>query len=591
MGLSLHVALRAVSVSLLTAATLCAQAKPAADVGIVEGRVLGPLGEPMVNLEVRASAWPELDTILAKTRTDGEGMFVLSRLPLRTLRLGASSPGLTAARATAWLSTEDPHAAVQVRLWPANTLRGRVLDGDGKPVAGAVVLGTRDYVWYETGFDSPEMQTAADGRFEVAGVPIGDCMLRAWAPGYVMREHGLLAIADREIELRLDRGEGSVLALRTVGLPPEARARSRVSYYPTRSGYGFVLPRQFESGALDAQGCWRVSGLPSAEWHVELTADGFTFDPRSVATKMDEPQRELVFTATAIGSLQLRGVLRSADGKPLAGERLVCRTKKSQSINGGTPGEATTDAEGRFVMNAPLVAGEPYSLHLVASQWVLEQKKSEGMMGVWDSRYLVRYEDQADGARELALVAQPAVFVSARLVGDDNRPVAFARAELQQRTDGRSPAYVAMNYAISRRDGTVAFPGINVVADDLRVWTGGGAGAGASDMFHVQRGERRELVVRVQRPGTVSGCVRDENGKPVPGYCIAISSHDLGTGRPIDGVYGSVPAGRDGRFVFVGVAPGGHKLTSDRREQRACSSDVFEVSPGATVNVELQLKK
>jgi hypothetical protein len=306
---------------------------------------------------------------------------------------------------------------------------------------------------------------------------------------------------------------------------------------------------------------------------------------------MGEPLRELVFTATAIGSVQLRGVLRSADGKALAGERLVCRTKKSPSMSGGTPGEATTDAEGRFVMNAPLVAGEPYSLHLVASKWVLEQQKGADTTGSWDSRYLVRYEDKADGARELSLVAQPAALVTAKLVDENGRAVPFAWTELQLCRRQGSPEWTAMAYGTSRRDGTVVFPGVHSVPEDLRVRTEGSAGAGSSDAFHLERGERREMVVRVQRAGTVTGCVLDASGKPVPGFRVSLRNYDVATGRQVDGGWTNVPTGRDGRFVFVGVAPGGHRVDNLRTGEGARASEVFEVRPGATVDVQLRLEK
>lgn len=577
-----------VSISLLLA--LPGQQAPAAT-GTAEGRVLGPLGEPMLGVEVRAAIWPDLDTAVAKTRTDGEGMFVLGRLPLRTVSLFATATGLSTGWGTLRLSADAPDAADTLRLWPANTLRGRVVDADGAPLAGAVVLGTKDFTGFDGGFRSPEMQTGADGRFELAGVPIGDCVLRAWAPGFVMKEVRMTTVSDQEVELRLDRGDGAVLSVRTVGLPPDVLDKVRVSFYPTRNFSGFSMPRQLESGSLDGQGTFRLSGLPEAEWNVSLAADGFTFDPRSVRTKMGASLPELTFTATAVGSLQLRGVLRSKDGLPLAGERLLCRTRKSQSMNGGTPGEAVTDAEGRFQMAAPLVAGEPYSLHLVGSQWALLQQKTEGMTGWLDARYLVRYEDNADAARELSLVAVPAAFVTARLVDGNGKAVPFAWTELQERADNRSPAWMAMAYATSQRDGKLVFTGVHGLDRDLRLATEGGDGAGTSEMFHLAPGERRALQVTVQRPGKVTGRLLDQAGKSVAGCRLSLGNYDVGTGQQVGGSWSTVPTDRDGRFAFVGVSPGGHKAQNIREEARACSSDVFEVRPGATVHLELRLEK
>ncbi|MBK8101083.1 MAG: carboxypeptidase regulatory-like domain-containing protein [Planctomycetes bacterium] len=573
---------------LLLAVHLPAQATPPAT-GTAEGRVLGPLGEPMIGIEVRAAIHPALDITVAKTRTDGQGMFVLGRLPAQTVTLMATVPGHTLAVGSVSLSVDRPGDVVQLRLWPANTLRGRVVDTDGTPVTGAVVLGTRDFTWFDGRFRSPEMQTDADGRFELAGVPIGDCVLRVWAPGFVMQEQSLVALTDQEVDVQLARGDGDVVSVRVTGLPLEACANSRIRVYPTRGGSGFAMPRQLQDGGLDAQGTWSLRGLPAAEWNVEPTVPGFVLEPRSVRTEQGKLPRELVFVASAIGSLQLRGVLHSAAGKPLAGQKLICRTKRSQSMNGGTPGEAVSDADGRFVMDAPLVKDEPYSLHLVGSSWVLRQEKTERMTGSGDLRYRVRYEDRAEPGRELRLIAVEAAHVTAKLVDHEGLPVPFLWTELQQVRGGGNPDWSDLGYATSRRDGTLQFAGVHGGEAGLRVVANGSGGAGVSETFTVAPGGRHEVTVTLQRAGRVIGRVLDKGGAPVAGYRVSLGNYDVATGQQTDGGWNTVPTGRDGRFAFVGVAPGGHKVHAIHGETRPCDSEVFEVGAGATVELDLRL--
>lgn len=380
-----------------------------------------------------------------------------------------------------------------------------------------------------------------------------------------------------------------MLRVRTTGLPPDACPTTRVSIHPTRGGSGFRLPQGIERARLDAQGALSLTGLPDAEWNVELGTDGFTFDPRSVRTKAGQPVDDLAFTATAIGSLQLHGVLRDDAGAPLPGLRLVCRTKLGPSMNGGAPGNTVTDADGRFTMDAPLVAGEPFSLHLDGGGHVLLQEKVHDMTGAHDARYLVRHEDTADPARELELVAVPAAIVTARLVDTGGRPVPFQWTELQERSDNRTPAWMAMAYATSRRDGTLEFPGVHAIDRPVRVATEGGGGAAASEPFQLTRGERTEIVLTVQLPGTVRGRLLDPQGRPVPGYRVSLGNFDTATGQQIDGSWMTVPTDRDGRFVFVGVAAGGHRVQNIRKEKPDCRSDLIEVQPGATVDVEVRL--
>ena len=559
--------------------------------GTIEGRVRGPLGEPVPNVEVVATHDPRNAAVLAKTRTDGEGMFVIGRLPTdRGCLVLTSLPGHTTAGEYASLSATTPHAGLELRLWEANTLRGRVVDPQGAPVVDAVVLGTKDYTWFAGAFRPPETRTDAKGAFELPGVPLGDCVVRVWKPGFLLWEHDLVATEDKTLEVQLAPGEGTQLAVYARGLPDESFAQTTVHVHATRRGSGFSLPSTIEKNTLDARGRFSMQGLPNAEWNVELAAPGYTFDPRSVRTKEGQFVSVLPFVASADGEITLRGTLRSTDGKPLANQRLISRTQRSQSINGGRPGSATTDAEGRFVLQAPLVKDEPYSLFLIDSTWALQQP-TQGMGG-FDLRYGVRWQEKADPTRELALVAAPAAFVTARLVDPDGKPMPFVWTELQGYRENVHPPWGAVAYATSRRDGTLEFPGVHGSDIDLRVHASGAGGTGDSEPFRLGAGKRHEVQVVVQRPGVVRGMVLDEAGKPIVGARISLSNWNTATGQQTDGGWSNVPSDRNGRFVFTGVAPGGHRVGSGRHTIHGKGAgEIFEVAAGATVDVELRLSR
>jgi hypothetical protein len=555
--------------------------------GTVSGRVLGPVGQPMPNVEVIAARNPRGGEALAKTRTDAEGIFVMARLPFDSgCLILATTNGHTTGMTYASLGLEQPDAGVELRLWEANTLRGRVLDAAGKPLAGAVVLGAKDYTWFEGHFLAPEVNTDAEGRFELQGVPIGDCVIRAWAPGFVMREHALSAVADASVDVSLASGDGVTLAITTEGLPAEVRQATKVWIYPTRSGTGFPFPVRIGNNQLDGEGRLSLAGLPEVEWHVELSVPGFTFDSRSATVKSGPRVHSLPFRASRDGEVVLRGIVRSSDGTPLAGQTLLCRTQRSQSINGGRPGQATTGADGRFEMRAPLVVDEPYSLHLVGSNWVLEQEKPQGLAGESDLRYRVRWEEKASG-RELDLVAVPAAFVSGRLVDAEQRPVPFVWTELQGMRTWVHPPWGVVAYATSMRDGTIRFPGVLGLDLDLRVHVQGTSGAGDSAPFRMAPGDRRSIDVVVQLPGVINGRLLDASGKPLAGVRVSLWNCDVASG----GGRTNVCSDRQGRFVFTGVAPGSHRVGTDLYEPAGRGqSEVFEVAAGATVTTTLQLQ-
>ncbi|MFN8824989.1 MAG: carboxypeptidase regulatory-like domain-containing protein [Planctomycetota bacterium] len=581
--------LRFVLASLVLAASLLAQ-QPVAR---VDGRVLGPDGLPMPNVEVLAKARYQDDAILAKTRSDGDGMFVISRMPDdRGLSITAQAPGHTLSVAWAELSPEQPFAGVELRLYEANTLRGRIVDPEGRPVAGASVLGCKDMTWFHGQTMPVETTSDADGRFELRGVPIGDCVVRAYASGFALREYWLTALVDSEIEMPpLLREDGTTLSIAVAGLSPEEAAKTSLYLYPTRHGTGFKVPKCLERAVLAADGPCRLAGLPDAEWHVEPTLPGVTFDPRSATTKLGERAPKVQFKITRDGSTVIRGRVTDAAGKPLANQTMVCRTQRSQSMNGGRPGRATTDADGRFALDAPLVVGEPYSLHLVGSDYAFQQTKTKGMWGSSDPRYLVRWEDVADPVRELALVAVPVAKLTVTVRNGNQQPVPFLWLELQI---DRGPFQLSdLAYATTSRDGVASFPGVHGTDVDVVVMGSGPAGAGRSAPFRLVAGEHQRLELVATAPGRIEGLVTDGGGKPLAGVRVSLRNVDAATGKQTDGSWSNVPTDRRGRFVFTGVAAGGHRVDIGlhAKTDGQAMSEPFEVAPGGKVQVELKVER
>jgi hypothetical protein len=342
---------------------------------------------------------------------------------------------------------------------------------------------------------------------------------------------------------------------------------------------------------LAPDGTWRIEGLPDAEWNVQLESEGHTFAPRSVRLPAGRTTHDVLFKALEDGTMVLRGVVRSVDGTPLRGESLLCRTKLSQGINGGRPGKAVTGEDGTFSMVAPLAESEPFSIHLVDSHRVLlQEKKTPELKGYFDPRFLVRHEAIAEAGRNLALVAVPAAFVSGRLIDAVGRPVPFQWTELQHRRKGdRLMQWSAVAHATTSKDGTFDFPGVHGM-EELRVHAKGGNGGGASEVFSLARGQRIEdLVVRLEAPGVVEGRVLDTAGRPVPAARVVLRDYYAQPGvQTISGAT-SVLTDRKGRYRFVGVEPGAHRVDLDLRPGGGGHgvSDPFDVEPGATVKQDL----
>lgn len=135
----------------------------------ISGRVLTDRGDPLAGATVAAGVAPA-------TETRADGTFTLLHLD-RTLPLqllSASRAGWV--RGTAAVRTAGESAEVEFVLARGATLRGRVTDAGGAPVADAVV---RVWPWLDG-----RHSVAEDGTFEIPGVDQGPARLEVTAPGF-----------------------------------------------------------------------------------------------------------------------------------------------------------------------------------------------------------------------------------------------------------------------------------------------------------------------------------------------------------------------------------------------------------------------
>ncbi|MCB9886275.1 MAG: carboxypeptidase regulatory-like domain-containing protein [Planctomycetes bacterium] len=557
--------------------------------GVVEGRVLGPLGDPLPNVEVEARLAPRDTARLGATRTDGEGVFRLGRLPTECpVHVIAHLPGHSSAIALATIGHTVRQTNLTLRLWQANTVRGRVVDANGKPVAGAAVIGTKDHTGYDGSFLAPEAVSDATGKFELVGVPIGDCVVRAWAPGFELREHLLNTVADTSIEVVLAPGEGTLLSIYVKGLPAAELASVEVRVDAMRNGAAIALPSAIERAHLDDKGQLVLEGLPRAEWNVRMQAPGYRFDPPTATTVNGQFVHVLPFKACAVTNITLRGSLRDTDGNALSGQRLIARARPSRSLLEAPGFDTTTDADGQFALPAPFVRAQAYDLFLAGSSWVLKQPRHRSGP---DQRG-IHWLEFADPDRQLELIATPSAFVKVRLVDADGKPASFTTAQLQQYYPGVIPPWRTLTRVVSGRDGALDFGGLPGGPEVLRVHVAGEGGCGDSKDFKLGVGERDTIEVVLDHAATVRGRVVDAAGNPLAGVRLTLSNWDLAADQQVDTEVTSVTSDREGRFVFTGVLPGGHRVATALYEFAGeGSSQPFEAEAGASTEVELRLAK
>ncbi|MBL9087549.1 MAG: carboxypeptidase regulatory-like domain-containing protein, partial [Planctomycetia bacterium] len=268
--------------------------------GRLAGRVVGPDGEPVPRFRVAVrSAEAETDLMgqfvenaLAAALgpvevVAADGRFDLGPLEARDVAVEVVADGYV--KATVPKATVPPGAAsapVEVRLAREATVRGRVVDAEGRPVADASVCVQRGGVAWAAprratsgvaglelpSLDAPvvEVRTDADGAFGLAPDAPGAVALTVRAPGFAVHfRAGLDAAATRE-PLVVTLARGANLAGRvTVTGPGPAGPMKVVAHASQGQLVADVAP----------DGTYRVEGVPPGTWLVVALPRGTILHP------------------------------------------------------------------------------------------------------------------------------------------------------------------------------------------------------------------------------------------------------------------------------------------------------------------------
>ncbi|HEX6811417.1 MAG TPA: sigma-70 family RNA polymerase sigma factor [Planctomycetota bacterium] len=332
--------------------------------GAVRGRFVDGTGLPVSAIYAAAAAeWPgspDCDWLPITVAHDGR--FEVGQLDPRPLyQIHARGDGFGSRvyalpRRAAEGTTVDLGDIV---LQPATLFEARVVDGEGRPLAGAAVTWrghNGDALEYRKrvglphagvqvlhSFTTRRTSTASDGTFGFAGLAAGSYTLSVQPAGVSWTaDSGPYTLRDGEVrseQVVIDFGlsiTGRVRGADLAAMPANAQFRLRA-----RSGAGSSQVAQ-----VNADGTFRFDRLARGG-HV-LSASrppaGFALVPvRGVAAGASDIELRLQPAAV------IEGKLVDADGKPVLG--LVCYWPGEDV--GGSAANHQTDAEGRFRLEVP----------------------------------------------------------------------------------------------------------------------------------------------------------------------------------------------------------------------------------------------
>jgi hypothetical protein len=518
--------------------------------GRLEGLVLDPLSQPVANAAVQVEVEGE---VVARTQTDGQGTFVVGRLPARAVVVRATTPAPDLGALEVDLDAE-PRAFVHVWLMPSRRVTGTVRDTDGTPVPGAWVAfaPTGSLALTPVGAHTT---TDAHGAFVFAAVPFSRNLLRAWAEGHAGAALELDGIGTQHVDIVLPRDDVPEMSFELAHATHAQRAAATLVVAARCLDVEVRLPPALRRPALAADGRWWLRGWPEGDTVLaRLQLPAATIEPSVVVVQGDSVRRQRQFFVEDPSDAVFRGRLVGERGASAAGVCVVVRADDS-----GSPGvEVTTDEHGTFEVPSPVGLGRHLRLRIADPDLTLQQNQARRSPG--EPLADVLCKQRRNHVHVLAL--RPAATVRATLLDALGQPwrgadVRLLRAEHRAATRrvGQGPMFrvdLAAVLAEGRTDahGAVRLPRLALDADDDVVLQVSGLGGFLEHRFLVTGGSQDLGSLRAQPQAQLHGRATLSDGTAAAGARMLLQNHNGGMRTWL------VTADRDGRFDVLGLCPG-----------------------------------
>jgi len=478
---------------------------------VVRGTVNDAAGGVIVGAQVRAGSYSWEFGI---TASDEEGRYrvCVSAGPVH-IEAGADGYGTV---------VKHTHGRGEVpldfQLAPEIVIAGRVVDGEGAPIGGAVVVAATN------GHDPGVVaESAADGRFRLERLAAGSYLVVARAD-------------DRAAEKSVKLAAGGAIDDLVLALEPRTPLSGRVVVGGRPGGGATVIvssvdgPWKLGSAVSQADGRFAISGLPRGA--VKVGVEGHNLvSPDATLDLAVVHEVELVCERQV-----------TVSGRVLRGGQPVVRPHVYLYQDAARPHRVVGNDDGRFKMEG--VAAGTYQLHAQSLAQGASMARRPLEVGARDIDDLVL---------ELDLSASVAGIV----VDATGAPAAGLRVHLY-REDGD------IGSDVTAADGTFLVTAL-AGGGGYQPMVSGDNGANyrppSGQQFPAVRvadGKSRVTGVRitiVRGTLTISGHVT-RGGKPVTGVDIGATS-EAGGGR--------AQSGPDGTFVLGDLAPGTYELYVERR--------------------------
>jgi protocatechuate 3,4-dioxygenase beta subunit len=504
-----------------------------------ELRVLDPQGKPVPSARVQA-LFADRGADSAEVMR-GEGRWTTPRGSALEKALEAGTLLLEASGARSEDGEPLPYGPVRVgplkpderkvvlRMPPERALEGRVLDPEGKGVAGVEVVAEREVERRGQGFGSPEARTDAQGRFRIGGLGEEGWRLVLRSTGdFLTPEPEVFVPGGPAIEFRLERGrnvrvrvlapDGSVVTAALVRAGPRLPSRTRDPMEMHRAMEESRRAERVSSSGPD--GAALLRGLdPTRAWDLMVTPPSNRADLRPASLPAWSPADTDV---TLEAALSISGFVRDPGGAPLSGALVY-----AQESGGGYRGWPV-DRQGAFLVTG-VAKGEQVRLWAVASQGQHPDMQSAPLATA------------PAGSTGVVLVVDPGAALRVELVGFSPGDARTHPRILKVGRDGKlTHAFVGQPTA----EGSALRYGGFLPSVSLTVWVGPDA-QGRYGLARDVRAGGPVVRVEAQQGGSIRGTLRAPPG-----------ARDLSISAQQNGLQVSGDVTPQGAYEIRGLPPG-----------------------------------
>src|SRR5262245_36348344 len=447
---------------------------------------------------------------------------------------GPATGDLTATAATADVRVDPARSVVESNGSPTG-VRGIVRDArTAEPLAGIEVLALKQQPSFEplvnrfrglfqggmfTDTHRPAQifgrtTSAADGTFELRGLPAGLVFLDGRSDGYYVRTPGTARLASGQMVEGIELRASPAGRVRGIVLGPDGApvAGAAVSLRPGLNAFlGQLTERKYRwlETATDRDGRFDLPGVP--------TGNGYVVSAGAVSIALEEQHgievREGQVTEVTLRGHPggaVRGRVLDPSGQPVAGANVAMVYLDISRVLFSADGRSepiTTDAQGRFELR-PVASGR---VAFVAAAGDLAPSAIEELAVVDGGVYEDLELHLGDGSALAGLV-----------VDDQDQPVAGAKVELRPFERPNDPQFLKMMLKIRRvevetgADGRFTARGLT---GDQLVAQASKPGYTTAMRCGVTRDEKA-LKVQIQRGAMVRGRVVVAEDKPVARFRV-----------------------------------------------------------------------